>query len=119
MSILNGLFSFFLVPLQELFDEVQKESNAFGTLRDEVNLMLQVMDMRRAYLEERQAAAGQKWKLPPSGQPVSLFGAPSSNLTGDDSNDLPIDRRCVMRPSDDSKTKDMREISPYFVFIHK
>ena len=65
--------------------------------------MLQVMDMRRAYLEEVSAAAGQKWKLPPSGQPVSLFGAPSNNPGGDDSNENYIDRRCIMRPTDDSK----------------
>jgi hypothetical protein len=106
LYVLLLLFSSSSRSLQELFDEVQKESNAFGTLRDEVNLMLQVMDMRRAFDEERSAAAGQKWKLPTSGQPVCLFGAPSAaflTTPGDDSNDMPIDRRVVMRPSDDSK----------------
>jgi len=94
---------------QELFDEVQKESNSFGTLRDEVNLMLEVMELRRVYTEERAVTQGQKWKLPPSGQPISLFGAPSANLTvtgtlaGDENESGgPLERRCVMRPMDDS-----------------
>ena len=42
---------------------------------------------------------GQKWKLPPQGQPVSLFGAPLSN--GEDY-EVPFERRAVMRPGDDS-----------------
>ena len=68
--------------------------------------MLHVMDMRRSYVEDRQNAAGQKWKLPPSGQPVSLFGAPQSNAN-DETNDQPLERRCVMQPSDDSKQMRM------------
>lgn len=60
------------------------------------------MDLQRAYNEERQIAAGQKWKLPPSGQPVSLFGVPP-NANDDGLNDQLIERRCVMQPSDDSK----------------
>jgi len=63
--------------------------------------MLQVMDMKRTYVEETSSAAGQKWKLPPSGQPVSLFGAPSSSR--DDAAEGPIERRCTMRPKDDSE----------------
>lgn len=83
-------FNFNLFCDQELFEEVQKESTSSGTLKDEVNLMLQVMDMRRTYVEETSTAAGQKWKLPPSGQPVSLFGAPSSSK--DDAAEGPIER---------------------------
>lgn len=61
--------------------------------------MLQVMDLKRQYIEETTAAAGQKWKLPPSGQPVSLFGNQCTNEeTGEH-----VERRCSMRPTDDSK----------------
>jgi hypothetical protein len=63
--------------------------------------MLQVVDMQRMYDEDSNTAAGQKWKLPPSGQPVSLFGNPSRN--NDDATEGPIERRCTMRPKDDSK----------------
>ncbi len=82
-----------------MFEEVQKESTSSGSLRDELNLMLQVMDMRKTYAEETTTVAGQKWKLPHGGQPVSLFGNPSAQLE-DGSEGM---QRCNMRPSDDSK----------------
>ncbi|CAG7720641.1 unnamed protein product [Allacma fusca] len=84
--------------LQELMDEVQKDSVSFNTLYDEVLLMNQVMDIYKTYADERLQAAGQKWKLPPCGQPVSLFGAPMSN--GEDY-EVPVERRAVMRHDDD------------------
>ncbi|ODN00672.1 Rap guanine nucleotide exchange factor 4 [Orchesella cincta] len=84
--------------LDELFKEIQEESSTSGALRDEVNLMLQVMDMKRTYVDEITAAAGQKWKLPPSGQPVCLFGNPSGN---EEAGEGTRERRCGMRPSDD------------------
>lgn len=61
--------------------------------------MLQVMELKRQYNEETTAAAGQKWKLPPSGQPVSLFGNTSSSEETSENKE----RRCCMRPPDDSK----------------
>lgn len=61
--------------------------------------MLHVMDMKRKYVEETTASAGQKWKLPPSGQPVCLFGNPSGNEEAGETRE----KRCCMRPSDDSK----------------
>ncbi|XP_021949449.1 rap guanine nucleotide exchange factor 4 isoform X3 [Folsomia candida] len=85
--------------LQELFEEVQKESMSSGALQDEVNLMMQVMDMQRTYAEETSTVSGQKWKLPPSGQPVSLFGNPSSHA--EDGIEGPIERRCTMHGCDD------------------
>lgn len=51
----------------------------------------------------RAQAAGQKWKLPPCGQPVSLFGAPMSN--GEDY-EVPVERRAVMRHDDDSMSNN-------------
>lgn len=92
-----------VVFFQELFSEVQEESTTSGALRDEANLMLQVMDLKRLYIEETSAAAGQKWKLPPSGQPVSLFGNTSGG--GEEVTET-RERRCGMRPSDDSKWKN-------------
>lgn len=43
------------------------------------------------YLEDRQQNMGQKWKLPPNGQPISLF---SGNVTA---------TRTVIRFDDDSE----------------
>jgi hypothetical protein len=45
------------------------------------------------YQEDRQQNMGQKWKLPPNGQPISLF---SGNVTGS---------RTVIRPDDDSESR--------------
>jgi hypothetical protein len=45
------------------------------------------------YQEDRQQNMGQKWKLPPNGQPISLF---SGNVTGS---------RTVIRPDDDSESQ--------------
>jgi len=67
--------------------------------------MLQVVEMQRNYAEDSNTAQGQKWKLPPSGQPVSLFGNPSRS--NDDAAEGPIERRCTMRPSDDSKQNNL------------
>jgi Rap guanine nucleotide exchange factor 4 len=44
------------------------------------------------YQEDRQQNMGQKWKLPPNGQPISLF---SGNVTA---------TRTVIRPDDDSES---------------
>jgi hypothetical protein len=41
------------------------------------------------YQEDRQQSKGQKWKLPPNGQPISLFSASGS--------------RSIIRQDDDSK----------------
>ena len=38
---------------QELMDEVQKDSVKFNTLYDELLLMNQVMDIYKAYMDER------------------------------------------------------------------
>lgn len=45
------------------------------------------------YQEDRQQNMGQKWKLPPNGQPISLF---TGNASG---------TRSIIRPDDDSKMK--------------
>jgi hypothetical protein len=55
-----------------LFEDVQKDNTSSGALKDEVKLMIQVMEMRKTYAEETSTVAGQKWKLPPSGQPGAL-----------------------------------------------
>lgn len=48
------------------------------------------MTQLRRYQEERKAREGQKWKLPPFGQPISLFSGKENGRT-------------VIMPQDDSK----------------
>ena len=62
------------------------------SLQEEAAMMHHVMSQLRRYQEDRAAAAGQKWKLPPTGQPV----APFSNATN-------TRGRAVIRPTDDSE----------------
>lgn len=53
------------------------------------------------YQEDRQQNMGQKWKLPPNGQPISLF---SGNVTA---------TRTVIRPDDDSES----QVAYFYPFI--
>ncbi|KAG8222436.1 hypothetical protein J437_LFUL008434, partial [Ladona fulva] len=64
--------------LQELAKEVEQDSVKWRSLRAETRLMQRVMSRLRRYAAERDARAGQKWKLPPCGQPISLFGKPTA-----------------------------------------
>ncbi|XP_071445766.1 rap guanine nucleotide exchange factor 4 [Hetaerina americana] len=64
--------------LQELAKEVEEESTKWKSLRAETKLMQRVMSCLRRHASERDARAGQKWKLPPCGQPISLFGKPTA-----------------------------------------
>ncbi|XP_046678559.1 rap guanine nucleotide exchange factor 4 isoform X2 [Homalodisca vitripennis] len=73
--------------IEELAGEV--EADCVG-LQEEASLMHHVMSQLRRYQEERQASAGQKWKLPPAGQPISLFSGPTDGKT-----------RTLIRPADD------------------
>jgi Rap guanine nucleotide exchange factor 4 len=52
--------------------------------------MHHVMSQLHRYQDERALNAGQKWKLPPCGQPISLFSGSSEGRT-------------VIRATDDSE----------------
>lgn len=51
--------------------------------------------------EDRQLQAGQKWKLPPNGQPISLFSGNATN------------RRTIIHPDDDGKHQILNTCNLY------
>ena len=61
-----------------------------GSLQEEASLMHHVMSQLRRNQDERSLTTGQKWTLPPCGQPICLFNG---------SNEC----RRVMRATDDSE----------------
>ncbi|XP_072382091.1 rap guanine nucleotide exchange factor 4 isoform X1 [Diabrotica undecimpunctata] len=75
--------------LEEIANELENDSSQFDALQEEAALMHHVMTQLRRYNEDRKAHEGQKWKLPPLGQPISLFSA--SDDTG----------RTIIMPQDD------------------
>lgn len=52
--------------------------------------MHHTMSLLRRYQDDKNAHSGQKWKLPPCGQPISLFTCSIS------------ESRTIIRPADDS-----------------
>ncbi|KAJ4445394.1 hypothetical protein ANN_07199 [Periplaneta americana] len=77
-----------LAFLEELATELEADCIQWSSLQEEASLMHHVMSQLRRYQDERSLNAGQKWKLPPCGQPISLF---SGNNEG----------RTVIRATDD------------------
>ncbi|XP_050305112.1 rap guanine nucleotide exchange factor 4 isoform X3 [Anthonomus grandis grandis] len=75
--------------LEDLAQALENDIMQFNSLQEEASLMHHVMSQLRRYQEDRKAHEGQKWKLPPLGQPISLFS------TGDDTN------RTIIMPQDD------------------
>lgn len=60
-------------------------------LQEEAGVIHHVLTQMSRYQEDRQQNMGQKWKLPPNGQPIGLF---SGNVTA---------TRTIIRPDDDSE----------------
>jgi Rap guanine nucleotide exchange factor 4 len=60
-------------------------------LEEEAGIIHNVLTQMSRYKDDRQQNAGQKWKLPPNGQPICLF---SGNTTAE---------RTIIRPDDDSE----------------
>ncbi|KAG5891364.1 hypothetical protein JTB14_007604 [Gonioctena quinquepunctata] len=75
--------------LEDLANELENDIVQFNALQEEASLMHHVISQLRRYNEDRKAHDGQKWKLPPLGQPISLFSA------GNDTN------RTIIMPQDD------------------
>ena len=77
--------------------ELESEGND-GALQEEASLMHYVTTQLRRYEDEKARTRGQKWKLPPLGQPVSLFGPGGTTEP---------QGRTVIRPQDDSKLSNI------------
>ncbi|XP_063237984.1 rap guanine nucleotide exchange factor 4 [Bacillus rossius redtenbacheri] len=77
-----------LAFIEELAGEVESDCIRWSSLEEEASLMHHVTSQLRRFQEERERRSGQKWKLPPCGQPVCLFGGSGQ------------DRACI-RPTDD------------------
>uniref|UniRef100_A0A1B6CZD4 Rap guanine nucleotide exchange factor 4 n=1 Tax=Clastoptera arizonana TaxID=38151 RepID=A0A1B6CZD4_9HEMI len=76
--------------IEELASEVEADCLEWSSLQEEASLMHHIMSQIQRYQDEKAASYGQKWKLPPSGQPISLFSGPVDGRA-----------RSVIRPNDD------------------
>lgn len=79
-----------MVCFQDLATELETDCMQLGSLQEEASLMHHVMSQLRRNQDERSLTAGQKWTLPPCGQPISLFNGSSEG-------------RRLMRATDDSE----------------
>lgn len=77
-----------LAFVEDLATELETDCMQLGSLQEEASLMHHVMSQLRRNQDERSLTAGQKWTLPPCGQPISLFNGSSEG-------------RRVMRATDD------------------
>lgn len=80
-------FNFFFVYSQEIATDVEADP----ALQEEAGIIHHVLTQMSRYQEDRQQNMGQKWKLPPNGQPICLF---SGNVTA---------TRTIIRMDDDSE----------------
>lgn len=71
--------------------DLEADCAQWSCLEEEAGVMHHVMSQLRRRQEERIVNAGQKWKLPPCGQPISLF-----------SGSMPGGTRNAIHPDDDS-----------------
>lgn len=74
-------------PTQEIAQDMELDHG----LQEEVGIIHHVLTQMSRYQEDCQQSMGQKWKLPPNGQPISLF---SGKVDGS---------RSIIRSDDDSK----------------
>lgn len=87
MVTLWTLIIIFFFYLQEIATDVEADPG----LQEEAGIIHHVLTQMSRYQEDRQLNMGQKWKLPPNGQPISLFSGNTTNT------------RAIIRPDDDSK----------------
>ncbi|KAL0268122.1 UNVERIFIED_CONTAM: hypothetical protein PYX00_010190 [Menopon gallinae] len=74
--------------LQELAKEVETESGIYRNLEEEASLMHHITALLNRH-DQEMAGRNHKWKLPPCGQPVTLFSGPSGP------------QKSLMKPHDD------------------
>lgn len=75
----------------EYIEELASEVEADPDLQEEASIIHNVLTQLSRYQEDKELNAGQKWKLPPNGQPICLFSG------------HPTYTRRMIRPDDDSK----------------
>lgn len=75
----------------DYIEELASEVEADPDLQEEASIIHNVLTQLSRYQEDKELNAGQKWKLPPNGQSISLFSG-NSTFT-----------RRMIRPDDDSK----------------
>ncbi|XP_067633068.1 rap guanine nucleotide exchange factor 4 isoform X1 [Eurosta solidaginis] len=73
----------------DFIEDLAAEVEADPELNEETSIIHNVLTQMSRYQEDRNQNAGQKWKLPPNGQPICLF---SGN---------PTPSKTVIRPDDD------------------
>ncbi|XP_017467796.1 PREDICTED: rap guanine nucleotide exchange factor 4 isoform X2 [Rhagoletis zephyria] len=73
----------------DFIEDLAAEIEADSELSEETSIIHNVLTQMARYQEDRNQNAGQKWKLPPNGQPICLF---SGNATPS---------KTVIRPDDD------------------
>ncbi|XP_055921029.1 rap guanine nucleotide exchange factor 4 isoform X8 [Eupeodes corollae] len=73
----------------DFIEDLAADVEADPDLNEETSVVHNILTQLSRYQEDRTANAGQKWKLPPNGQPICLF---SGNTTTS---------RTVIRPDDD------------------
>ncbi|XP_017069218.1 rap guanine nucleotide exchange factor 4 isoform X4 [Drosophila eugracilis] len=73
----------------DFIEDLAAEVEADPDLNEETSIVHNVLTQMARYQEDRNQNAGQKWKLPPNGQPICLF---SGNATPS---------KTVIRPDDD------------------
>ncbi|KAF5272240.1 hypothetical protein FQA39_LY01322 [Lamprigera yunnana] len=67
--------------LEDLAGEVENDCVQLNAMQEEASLMHHAMTQLRRYQEDRKANSGQRWKLPPCGQPISLFSGSKDSRT--------------------------------------
>lgn len=78
----------FFYTNQEIAADVENDQE----LNEESSTIHHVLTQLSRYQEDKNQHSGQKWKLPPNGQPICLF---SGNPTG---------TKTLIRPDDDSES---------------
>ena len=85
------ILSCLLCTRQEVATDVESDPG----MQEEAGVIHHVLTQMSRYQEDRQQNMGQKWKLPPNGQPICLFSGNNNNSSGA--------TRSVIRMDDDSE----------------
>lgn len=80
--------SFYILSTQEIATDVESDPG----MQEEAGIIHHVLTQMSRYQEDRHQNMGQKWKLPPNGQPICLF---SENVNSA--------ARSIIRMDDDSE----------------
>lgn len=76
--------------------EISADVENYSDLQEETSLLHNILTQLSRYQEDKNLHAGQRWKLPPNGQPITLFSG------------IPGAVKTVIRPNDDSKRQNYK-----------